>query len=428
MVGFEKARGLFVPSPPRQQDQPPLHSKKSMGSPLCWSEGNVLFSAHPTRPILHGQIVSGQAGSNSSVHFDLDLPAQIIQSPALYEPPIAISASNEDRYLYAFFPPSQLNFGAGLSCVWERLDEITSWNILDVYVHERGNDVVASLWLESERKWSYQPTNIDGEKQQPPSSLASLVQLPNPGTLYPGLPVLILIQQLHEVQVLFRTPRGFNAHGMELSAPPFVRLSASIRTPSEASESDPQPTTTVGNFSGQSVVRTAAVCAMYEDYTIVIVTHSTNIPIPSSLLDGFAGYSDAFGESIAFEDNEELPQRITLDVCELFVNGFATDERYIVTNPLVSVELSEPGFPTEALPALTANDASAFSATRRVHLESISIIPNAAPSSGPSSTHAPNAPKASGNKVPKLEGDGCTIVACAGTPGTSHSRYPLPDR
>jgi hypothetical protein len=42
----------------------------------------------------------------------------------------------------------------GVSCVWERTSEIASWEILEFWRSERGNDVVAGQWLDNDRKVS----------------------------------------------------------------------------------------------------------------------------------------------------------------------------------------------------------------------------------------------------------------------------------
>lgn len=120
--------------------------------PLYWTDLNVLFSSHPTRPILHGQVISGEPNARSTVHFDLELPTIVQNTPALFDPPTCIAGSNGDSHLYAFFPPSQLNLEGGISCIWQRADELTSWNVLVTWPSERGNDAVASCWLDNERK------------------------------------------------------------------------------------------------------------------------------------------------------------------------------------------------------------------------------------------------------------------------------------
>jgi len=138
------------------------HNVGVRSSPIAWARSNVIFSPHPTRPSVHGQIISGTPNTPSTHHFELPLPDPVNASPALFSPPTCIIISDKDSHLFAFFPPSYfsmphatgIKLGGGVSCVWERTNEITSWHLLEFWPSERGNDVIAGQWLDNNRKAS----------------------------------------------------------------------------------------------------------------------------------------------------------------------------------------------------------------------------------------------------------------------------------
>jgi hypothetical protein len=138
------------------------HDVGAQSSPIVWTRSNIVLSAHPTRPSIHGQIISGTPNSPSAHHFDLPPPDPVGSNPELFGPPTCLIISNNDTHLFAFFPPSHLNIPhasalkleGGVSCVWERTNEITSWGVLEFWRSERGNDVVAGQWLDNNRKVS----------------------------------------------------------------------------------------------------------------------------------------------------------------------------------------------------------------------------------------------------------------------------------
>lgn len=138
------------------------HDNAARFSPIAWTHSNVVLSAHPTGPSVHGQIISGTPNSRSTHHFELPLPDPVNANTTSFGPPICLAISNHDTHLFAFFPPSHLNIRhtaavkleGGVSCVWERTNEINSWEILEFWRSERGNDVVAGQWLDNDRKVS----------------------------------------------------------------------------------------------------------------------------------------------------------------------------------------------------------------------------------------------------------------------------------
>lgn len=128
-----------------------------------WTSSNTIFTSHPTRPQIHGQLLcpSPNAKAKSTHRFDLPLPVPIAAAPAHFDPAHALTVSDNGMLLFAFFPPSTSMLsvmmeggggGGGCCCVWERMNELTSWDVRESWGTERGNDVVTARWLENSRK------------------------------------------------------------------------------------------------------------------------------------------------------------------------------------------------------------------------------------------------------------------------------------
>lgn len=125
-----------------------------MANSILWSRSNIIFTPHPTRPQLRGQLIPADAKLKPTHRFDLPLPAVILASSAFFESPTCLALADDDAHLFAFFPPSILGMEDGVCCVWERGSELASWILKDFWRLERGNDVVASRWIENGRRVS----------------------------------------------------------------------------------------------------------------------------------------------------------------------------------------------------------------------------------------------------------------------------------
>lgn len=106
--------------------------------PIEWSQSSVLFTAHPTQPLVSGRHFS------SSKQFRLPSPPPIVSSPKSYEPPSIISVAPDDEWLFAYFPSRD---GDGTGCLWIRGAQIDSWAVKEWWSFAPGAGVVAASWL-----------------------------------------------------------------------------------------------------------------------------------------------------------------------------------------------------------------------------------------------------------------------------------------
>lgn len=111
--------------------------------PVAWSSSSIIFTAHPTQPIIVGRLFP------SSKQFFLVSPDPIIHSPASYAPPTVISVSSNDHWLFAFFPGRDSD---GIACLWNRRSCLDAWIVKDYWPFSRGAAVIACAWAGSERE------------------------------------------------------------------------------------------------------------------------------------------------------------------------------------------------------------------------------------------------------------------------------------
>lgn len=72
----------------------------------------------------------------------------------MFEPPSVITASPDDRSLFAYFPCRD---GTGLGCFWSRGLEVDKWGVKEYFTFPRGSDVITSAWLGGPRTVSLHP-------------------------------------------------------------------------------------------------------------------------------------------------------------------------------------------------------------------------------------------------------------------------------
>jgi hypothetical protein len=126
-----------------------------MSSTIVWTQSNIIFVAHPTQPHLHSELLNPDPRPSPAKRFSLPLPPVVLASQAFFAPPVSLSLSDDDAHLFAFLPPSSLGLEDGDCCVWERGNSLTSWDVKELWRTDRGNDVIASRWIESRRKVSF---------------------------------------------------------------------------------------------------------------------------------------------------------------------------------------------------------------------------------------------------------------------------------
>lgn len=121
------------------------HLAENPSRPVEWSNSSVIFTPHPTQPLLLARHVS------SSKQFSIQPPAPILASSTSYDPPTVISVSPDDEWLFAYYP-GRGSDGAG--CLWKRGPEIDNWVVQEYWSLASGQGIVAATWLGTEREVS----------------------------------------------------------------------------------------------------------------------------------------------------------------------------------------------------------------------------------------------------------------------------------
>ncbi|KAF9513030.1 hypothetical protein BS47DRAFT_1012053 [Hydnum rufescens UP504] len=281
--------------------------------------------AHSTRPLIQAQLIPASPNSRPVHKFDLAPPPLVSGSPAYYAPPICIAASPQDDCLFAFFPPSAINIEGGISCVWERGQGITAWKVKDSWKSERGNDVVASRWLGDGRQWSYNA-----------ASKPELVQSPPLGPRTLGTPTLILVMQLHEVQLHVHTPFATS------TAPFFNHLRAPLRQPAHVFDVDVHEAPFITeSHGGYRVCRKASIGISYSEPSVLIATHCTIVPTFSN--PASSPFSLDFDTSPLSRNSDrswdDFGEENTVDICQIQFDVFS-NRRSLTTTPLFSTSIS----------------------------------------------------------------------------------------
>ncbi|KAF8651459.1 hypothetical protein AX16_004758 [Volvariella volvacea WC 439] len=110
--------------------------------PVQWSNSGVIFTAHPTEPLLTGRYFS------SNKTFILPSPQSVTSSS--YESPTLISVAPTDLYLFAYFPGHE---GGGLGCLWKRGPQVDRWNLNQWWDYAPNTAPIAAAWLGAPREW-----------------------------------------------------------------------------------------------------------------------------------------------------------------------------------------------------------------------------------------------------------------------------------
>ncbi|RDB21136.1 hypothetical protein Hypma_011673 [Hypsizygus marmoreus] len=216
--------------------------------PVEWSQSSVIFTAHPTQPLLTARHFS------SSKQFTIPSPAPVASAPGSYEPPTVISVAPGDDWLFAYFPRRD---GDGTGCLWKRGAQVDSWNVKESWSLAQGAGVVAASWLGTPREWVV-------------SSTGASTRLPPRGPRTPvSSPTLILVTQDNRINVCF----------FRYYVPHLKIMSCSLTQPGITMEAQPNLGTDKGASSVRQCFR-AAIGLAYNDTSILIATRSYILPPP----------------------------------------------------------------------------------------------------------------------------------------------------
>jgi len=110
--------------------------------PVAWSTSSIIFTAHPSQPLLLGRLFP------SSRQFVVS-PEPILRASSSYEPASVISVSPNDHWLFAYFPARE---GDGIGCLWKRGSQVDSWIVWECWPFSPGAGVVTAAWAGMERE------------------------------------------------------------------------------------------------------------------------------------------------------------------------------------------------------------------------------------------------------------------------------------
>ncbi|KAG9088832.1 hypothetical protein FS749_001830, partial [Ceratobasidium sp. UAMH 11750] len=246
--------------------------------PVAWSAHNLLFVSDPVSPAIYAKHLppttkTSQGPDTSSqsqfspIKFTLPLPAPILDVPLAYGSATILTISSQNKYIYAYFPPTQSHTSAGgLACVWEAQDSVDTWAVTDFWHFPAEAGVVAMRWLGEEREW-YPQSGI-----------------PLRATRYPHLgpklhmnhPAFLVVTQDHNAHLYFRHyPLATDASQQPPVHRFFSTLSVSLLNPTAAVhgqlEHTPGPGVPLG---GRRVCSKAAIGLGCNDWSIIVATRS----------------------------------------------------------------------------------------------------------------------------------------------------------
>lgn len=113
--------------------------------PLVWSRYSVIFTAHPTEPLVLARHFP------TSRNFTIPPPKLVLDKPASYGPPTVICVSPVDDRLFAYFPGRG---GDGAGCLWKRKAPLDSWHVWEYWPLPQGAGAVAAAWTAAPREVS----------------------------------------------------------------------------------------------------------------------------------------------------------------------------------------------------------------------------------------------------------------------------------
>ncbi|TCD64663.1 60S ribosomal protein L7 [Steccherinum ochraceum] len=278
--------------------------------PVAWSRSSVIFSAHPTQPLVLARHFS------SSRQFVVPSPTPLVSSPTSYDPPTVISISPNGEWLFAYFPGRE---GDGVACLWRRDHQLDTWGVREFWATPRGAGIVTAEWTNHNREWIINDTGF--ASRLPPRGPSSPV----------NSSVLLLITQSLYINACFLPPY----------VPSLRMLRASLTMTTRVKEGEPSPPDVDRQGTdGRRLCVSAAIGFGYNDMAFLVATRSHLMPShhvvsedhsmdmglmpdmtqPSTSSDKLGYDSDVWGEELI------------VDVCEVGMNVDVTN--LIRTRPL----------------------------------------------------------------------------------------------
>ncbi|KAJ7581322.1 hypothetical protein C8J56DRAFT_262447 [Mycena floridula] len=220
--------------------------------PVEWSTSCVIFTAHPTQPIILARHFS------SSKQFNLPPPTPVMSSSSSYDPPTIISVSPNDDWLFAYYPGRSKD---GAACIWKRGPEIDSWTVQEFWSLAPNAGIVSATWLGTGREWtsvqSGASTRLD--PQGPPTPVSN--------------PTLALVTQNHHFTLCY-----FRSY-----IPTLKMMTCPLHRTVTVTESRPNnPVETPSDLGTVRLCVKAAIGLGYRDSTILVATRSHVYPAAPS--------------------------------------------------------------------------------------------------------------------------------------------------
>ncbi|KAF8163366.1 hypothetical protein B0H34DRAFT_650242 [Crassisporium funariophilum] len=215
---------------------------------IQWSNSSVIFTAHPTKPLITGRHFS------SSKRFVLPSPAPVALSPASYDPPSVITVAATDEWLFAYFPRRD---GEGTGCIWKRGPQIDSWDVKESWSFPKGGGAVTASWLGNPREWAINASD-------------NPVRLPPRGPATPlSNPTIVIVTQDHHVHVSY----------LRYYFPSIRTLKRPLAFPGVTVE-QPQMNDPLESASGNRQCLDAAIGFGYNESSFLVATYSRRVPPP----------------------------------------------------------------------------------------------------------------------------------------------------
>lgn len=264
--------------------------------PLVWSRYSVIFTAHPTEPLVLARHFP------TSRNFTIPPPKLVLDKPASYGPPTVICVSPVDDRLFAYFPGRG---GDGAGCLWKRKAPLDSWHVWEYWPLPQGAGAVAAAWTAAPREWIMTET--------------SATRLPPRGPTHHLLSsVLLLVTQNHQINVYYVPPPP-HTPSLKVIRASLVQLSRSFEG------EPPSYDDTVNGIGGHHVCVNAAICLSYNESSILVAMRSHILPSSSMAgssqnamsLDLSMDVAQLDGETSLNPEWDSWGEESTIQVCEV---------------------------------------------------------------------------------------------------------------
>ncbi|KAG8701809.1 hypothetical protein FRC09_005117 [Ceratobasidium sp. 395] len=320
--------------------------------PVAWSAHNLLFVSDPVSPTIYAKHLPPTTKAHrgldtlsqsqfSPIKFTLPLPVPILDVPLVYGSATILTISPQNKYLYAYFPPTQSHTSAGgLACVWEAQDSVDTWNVTDFWHFPAEAGVVSMRWLGEEREW-YPQSGIPLRAARYPSLGPKL---------HMNHPAFLAITQDHNAHLYFRRyPFAIDVSQQNPLHQPFSTLTVSLLSPTAAVLGQIEHTSGVGlPVGGRRVCSKAAIGLGYNDWSIIVATRSSSMPNRSA--EGDLAMTSVMGDLLPDNVTETTPaswlrsgmwgEEDMIELCEIEIDVLS-EEPCVVTSPLRPISPSQ---------------------------------------------------------------------------------------